>query len=372
MEKSEDVSRRAFLAGAAATGAAFWLGAGAAEPALAASERFRGARGPRRVGYVMSSEQFKADQLVRFAEAADRAGFETSWNSDHFQPWQENEGHSSFAWATLAAVSQRTSRMHFGTGVTCPTYRYRPAVVAEAFATLATLAPGRVFLGVGTGEALNEQASGSGWGHYRERADRLAEAVQIIRKMWTGETISFHGKYYTIDKARLYDVPSQPVPIYIAASGPQSARLAGKFGDGWITDAKTLTNPDTRKAFEDGAREAGKDPASLEIIVESFVVAGTREEAARGAELWRFIKKAWQPGYFNNPDPVDIQRRAEREIELSDVYKDWPVGTDPAIHIRALQRMFDAGAGTVMVHSPQPDQLAFIDWYAKNVLPAFR
>lgn len=324
----------------------------------------------RRIGFVLSGEQFPVTELLRFGEAAHKAGFPIVWSSDHFQPWQANQGHSSFAWATLAALSQRAPGLAMGTGVTCPTYRYNPAVVAEAFATLGQMAPGKVFLGVGTGEALNEQAAGAGWGKYPERAERLVEAIGIIRKLWTGQTITRKGKYWDVTTARLYDLPAQPVPIYVAANGPKSARLAGRYGDGWITDLKLLKDPKVRKEYEDGVRAQGKSMAEMEIVLETFAVAGSPAEARQGAELWRFVKKAWQPGFVTNPDPVDIQRRAEAQVDLDELIKDWLVGTDPQVHIRKLNEMFEAGANTVFVHSPQKDQLAFIEWYAKNILPA--
>ena len=322
-----------------------------------------------KIGYVLSGEQFPADQLVVYAAAAEKVGFDLVWASDHFQPWQDNEGHSSFAWATLAAATQRTERMILGTGVTCPTYRYHPSIVAEAFATLGILAPGRIFLGVGTGEALNEAASGAGWGSYPERAERMAEALQIIRKFWTGEWISHQGKHWTIEKAKLYDIPSQPVPIWVAANGPKSARLAGQYGDGWITTMVALQDKETRKAFEEGAREAGKDPKKLEIVLESFAVVGSEDEAKTGARRWRFLNKAWEPGYLSNPDPVDIQRKAEAEVSLDEAIKGWAIGTEAEPHLNSLREMFDAGATTVLVHSPQKDQLGFLDWYGHNVLP---
>lgn len=325
----------------------------------------------RRVGFVLSGEQFSVTELLDYGESAHKGGFPIVWASDHFQPWQANQGHSSFAWATLAALSQRAPGVMMGTGVTCPTYRYNPAVVAEAFATLGQMAPGRVFLGVGTGEALNEQAAGAGWGKYPERAERLVEAIGIIRKLWTGQTITQKGKYWDITSARLYDLPSQPVPIWVAANGPKSARLAGRFGDGWITDLKMLKDPKVRGEYEAGVRAQGKSVADMEIVLETFAVAGSVAEAREGAELWRFVKKAWQPGFVTNPDPVDIQRRAEAQVNLDELVKDWLVGTDPKLHIAKLNEMFEAGANTVFVHSPQKNQRAFIAWYASNVLPAF-
>jgi len=362
MNDFQQLSRRNLLISLAATTGLAVLPL----PALAAT------RSRRRVGFVLSGEQFPVTELIRYGEAAQRAGFEIVWTSDHFQPWQANEGHSSFSWATLAALSQRAPGITMGTGVTCPTYRYNPAVVAEAFATLGQLAPGRVFLGVGTGEALNEQAAGAGWGKYPERAERLIEAIGIIRRLWTGQNLTQKGKYWDVTSARLYDLPSQPVPIYVAANGPKSAHLAGRYGDGWITDLKLLKDATVRKAFEDGVRAQGKSLGEMEVILETFAVNGSPAEARQGAELWRFLKKAWQPGYLTNPDPVDIQRRAEKEINLDDIVKDWIVGTDPVLHIRRLTEMFEAGANTVFVHSPQKDQLAFIDWYGKQILPHFK
>lgn len=323
-----------------------------------------------RIGYVLSSEQFPVSRLVKLARTADMAGFPIAWTSDHFQPWQPNEGHSSFAWATLAAASQITTHMALGTGVTCPIYRYNPSVVAEAFATLAQLAPGRIFLGVGAGEALNEQASGAGWGPYPERAARLAEALTIIRQLWEGETVNFAGEFWQLEAARLYDLPTHPIPIYVAANGPKSARLAGQFGDGWITTAECLDDAECQQAFAEGARAAGKNPSQLEVILETFPMLGTRAEALKGAELWRFIKKPWSPGYLDNPDPDDIQRRAEAEISLEEVIQGWLVGGE-AEHIEGLQKLFAKGASTIFVHSPQADQAAFLEWYSRRVLPEF-
>ena len=320
----------------------------------------------------MSGEQFRADHLVEYGAAAEKAGFDIAWASDHFQPWQDNQGHSSFAWATLAAVTQRTNRMILGTGVTCPSYRYQPSIVAEAFATLSILAPGRVFLGVGTGEAMNEQASGAAdWAAYPERAERMAEAIEIIRKLWTGEWVQHEGKHWTIPKAKLYDVPSRPVPIWVAANGPISARLAGRHGDGWITTTTALDDEETYQAFEEGAREAGKDPGAIEIVLETFAVVGSEDEATAGAKKWRFLQKAWEPGFLDNPDPVSIQKNAEEQIPLDEVTKEWPIGTDPEVHVNALRELFAKGASTLFIHSPQPDQKAFVEWYGKHVLPHF-
>jgi len=323
------------------------------------------------IGFVLSHEQFPAPQLLELGVQAEQAGWDAVWTSDHFQPWQDNEGHAGQAWVTLAALGSRMPRIPMGTGVTCPTYRYNPAIVAQAFAGLGILYPGRVFLGVGTGEALNEQAAGGGWGEYAERAERLIEAVQVIRSLWRGEIVNHSGRYYTVQNAKLYDVPDQPVPIYMAASGEESMRHAGEYGDGLITDPKSLKKPELMAAFRAGAQKAGRNAATLPVIVEHWVVVGDQAEAERYAPLWRFIPKAWDK-YVTNPDPRDIQRQAERDVSLEEVYKDWPVSTDPQVHIQGLQKLLDAGATHVFVHSPQADQAHVIEFYGKQVLPQLK
>ncbi len=311
---------------------------------------------------MLSHEQFRTDRLVAQAQAAEQAGFQYAWASDHIQPWQDNEGHSMFPWLTLALVGNSTSRISFGTGVTCPTYRYHPAVVAQAFASLAILNPGRVFLGVGTGERLNEQAATNAFGKYTERHDRLVEAIRLIRQLWTGSRMSFAGRYFQTDALKLYDTPSTTPPIFVAASGPKSATLAGRYGDGWITQARDVTNPKLLTAFNAGAQASGRDPASLGKRAELFAVVGDNSEAAHAAELWRFTA-----GAVDQPNPVEIQRAAQSN-PIDKVLANWTVGTDPAPHIRAVQAVLDAGA-IPFLHFPQNDPITAIEFYRTNVLP---
>jgi F420-dependent hydroxymycolic acid dehydrogenase len=325
----------------------------------------------RKVGFVLSDEQFPITQLVEWGEAAERAGFDAVWGSDHFQPWQHEQGHSGFAWITLAAVGQRTKRVAMGTGVTCPTYRFHPSMVAHGFASLGMLYPGRIWLGVGTGEAINEEAATGQWGGYKERAARLVEAVQLIRELWTGEVVNHEGQYYTTRSAKLYDVPPEPIPIYAGVQGKQSMRLAGEHTDGLITDAVSALKPELRAAFEEGARAAGKDPSTMPVIAESWVFVGNEDEARKYAALWRFMPKALE-SYTDNPDPRDIQRRADLEVPLEQVYGDWAIGEDPRVHIEAIRKLYDGGVTTVIVHSPQEDQERVIDFYGKKVLPELR
>src|SRR6201996_1001192 len=317
------------------------------------------------VGLVLGHEQFTTAQLVDQAEAAERAGFGYLWVSDHIQPWQDNEGHSMFPWITLALVGQRTRHIPFGTGVTCPIYRYNPTTDAQAFASLALLYPGRVFLGVGTGERLNEQAATTQFGPYRERHDRLIEAIQLIRQLWSGQRISFQGRHFQTDQLKLYDVPPSPPPIFVAAGGPKSAHLAGQYGDGWITEAGDVKNDKLVAAFNQGAHDSGRDPATLGKRAEMFVVVGDHNEITRGAELWRFTG-----GAVDQPNPVDIQRAAQAN-PLDKVIHGWTTGTDAASHIAAVQAVLDAGA-TPFLRFAQQNPLAAIDFYRANVLPHLR
>jgi coenzyme F420-dependent glucose-6-phosphate dehydrogenase len=190
---------------------------------------------PLKLGYKASAEQFGPRQLLDFAVEAEEAGFESVWISDHFQPWRHTHGHAPFAPAWLAAVGERTSRITLGTSVLTPTFRYQPAIVAQAFGTLGALYPGRIMLGVGTGESLNEVAvTAAQWPEPKERLARLREAVAMIKQLWSSELVTFEGKYYRTRNATIYDRPEQPVPIYIGAGGPVAAKFAGREGDGFI------------------------------------------------------------------------------------------------------------------------------------------
>jgi F420-dependent hydroxymycolic acid dehydrogenase len=314
------------------------------------------------VGYVLGHEQFTTAQLVDQAQAAEQAGFRYLWTSDHLQPWQDNQGHSMFPWITLALVGQRTNHVPFGTAVTCPIYRYHPTTVAQAFASLAALYPDRVFLGVGTGERLNEQAATTQFGPYRERHDRLVEAIQLIRQLWSGQRISFQGRYFQTDQLKIYDLPSSPPPIFVAAGGPKSAHLAGQYGDGWIAQANAFKDQKLVTAFNQGAQDSGRDPATLGKRAEMFAVVGDQNEITRAAEQWRFNGLG-----ADQPNPVEIQRAAQAN-PLDKRIAGWTTGTDPATHIAAVQAVLDIGA-TPFIRFPQQNPLAAIEFYRTQVLP---
>ena len=357
------------LPAASATAAQGGSGGSGARPAGAApAAHGAGALTKGMVSFMLAHEQFPVPELVRLGAAAESAGFDLVSTSDHFQPWQANERHVGQAWVTMGALGQRTQRIWMGPTVTCPTLRYNPAVVAEAFATLSLLYPGRIFLGLGSGEALNEQAATGEWPAWRERWDRLIEAVAIIRALWTGNPLQHKGAHYTVN-GKLYDPPAQPIPLLLAANGPKAMKLAGEHGDGLITDPQTWRQ--YKGEWESGARSAGKDPGAMPVLVEAFVVVGDQSDAQAAAKLWNFIPKAFK-GYQNIPDPAQIEQRAQKELPLAKVFGDWTVSSNPDAHVQAIQKLFDSGVTIVNIHSGQSDQQKVIEFYGREVLPRVR
>jgi F420-dependent hydroxymycolic acid dehydrogenase len=344
--------------------------AASASPAAAASRAtsHSDALAKGMVSFMLAHEQFPAPELIRLGALAENAGFDLVATSDHFQPWQANERHAGLAWVTLGALGQRTQRIWMGPTVTCPTLRYNPAVVAEAYATLSLLYPGRIFLGLGSGEALNEQAATGEWPEWRERWDRLIEAVTIIRQLWTGQPLRHKGTHYTVD-GKLYDPPAQPIPLLLAANGPKAMKLAGEHGDGLITDPQTWKQH--KGEWEKGARSAGKDPGAMPVLVEAFVVVGDQSDAQAAAKLWNFIPKAFK-GYQNIPDPAQIEHRAQTELPLPKVFGDWTVSSSPDAHVQTIRKLFDSGVTIVNIHSGQSDQQRVIEFYGREVLPRVR
>jgi TAT-translocated FGD2 family F420-dependent dehydrogenase len=317
------------------------------------------------LAFMLAHEQFTAPQLVELAAAAEQAGFDVLATSDHFQPWQANQRHAGEAWVTMAAIGQRTQRAWIGPTVTCPTFRYNPGVVAQTYASLDLLYPGRIFLGIGSGEALNEQAATGNWPNWQERSERLIEATGIIRQLWTGQAVSHKGKYYVLD-AKLYDIPAKPIPLLMAANGPKAMRRAGQYADGLITDPNTWK--EHKADFESGATAAGKNPADMPVLVEQMVVVGSQNDAEEPGRLWRFLPKAFKT-YFNVRDPQAIQDRAEAELPLEKVLADWVVSPDPSVHVKAVTDLFNSGVSIVNIHSGEADQKRTIEFYGRQVLP---
>lgn len=320
----------------------------------------------RMVSFMLAHEQFPVPELVRLGVAAERAGFDMVATSDHLQPWQANEGHAGQAWVTLSSLGARTQKIWIGTTVTCPSFRYNPAVVAEAFASLCLLYPGRIFLGVGSGEAINEEAATGVWPTWSERSERLVEATGAIRALWSGEQVNHRSKYFEIN-AKLYDPPPVYLPLLMAANvGPNAMFRSGKYGDGLITDPETWRKH--RDAFAAGARSVGKDPHQMPILAEQFVVVGGKQEAQTAAQLWHFIPRAFKT-YFNVVSPQVIEEEADAQLPLEKVYSQWPVSTNPDVHVRTIIDLFESGVTVVNIHSGQPDQMHVIEFYGEHVLP---
>jgi F420-dependent hydroxymycolic acid dehydrogenase len=322
----------------------------------------------RAIGFMLPHEQFDVAQLVESGVAAEQAGFDFVALSDHFQPWQNNEGHAGMAWLTMAALGQKTSRIRMGTTVTCPTYRYSPAVVAEGFSSLSILHPNRIFLGVGSGEALNEQAATGNWDPWAVRSERLVESTQVIRELWKGSEVNHAGKYYKV-QAKLYDAPRGPIPLLMAGNGPKAMRRCGIYGDGLVTDPKTWK--EHKNEFLGGLKEAGKSLSETPVLVEQYVVVGGKNDLEEAVTKWRFGPKAWKP-YFNIRDPKQIEARAMSEVPAEKVSEGWPVGTDAAAHIKVIEELFESGATMVNIHSGQTDQMRVIRFYKEEVIPKLR
>ena len=316
-----------------------------------------------RFGYALSCEEHPPAALVRNARAAEQAGFDFAMVSDHYHPWTDRQGNSAFVWAVIGAIAQATERMALGTGVTCPTIRTHPAIVAQAAATAAALMPGRFWLGVGTGEALNEHILGDAWPPARVRREMLEEAVELIRKLWSG-TVTYHrGPHYTVEGARLYTLPQEPPPIYVAASGPQATRLAGRIGDGLVSLA-----PDrgTVELFQ-ASGGAGK-PRFGQVEV---CFAEDDAEARRTAhEWWPQTALAGELAQVL-PMPAHFEQ-AVQTVREEDVAEKVACGPDPDRHARALQEFIDAGYDHVYVHQVGPEQERFLEFYAQEVLPRLR
>jgi coenzyme F420-dependent glucose-6-phosphate dehydrogenase len=260
-----------------------------------------------RLGYKASAEQFPPQRLLDLAVAAERAGFDSVWTSDHFQPWRHHGGHAPNALVWLGAATQATTRVTLGTSVLTPTLRYNPAVVAQAFGTLALLAPGRPILGVGTGESLNETPIGVPWPEQSERFARLREATQLIQQLWRGERLTIEGEYYRTANATIYDRPEEPVPVYIAASGPAAARLAGRIGDGLICTSgkgEELYTQTLLPGLAEGAEKAG--------------VIGLTKAAGRELAHWNILVNAVAPGLIETDMAASIPAEA-REAMLQQV-----------------------------------------------------
>jgi coenzyme F420-dependent glucose-6-phosphate dehydrogenase len=327
-----------------------------------------------RFGYKASAEQFPPAELLGYGVQAEQLGFDSVFVSDHFQPWRHDGGHAPAALPWLGALAARTERVLIGTSVLTPTFRYHPAVVAQAFATLGCLAPGRVILGVGSGESLNEVALGLQWPDGKERFARLKEAVTLIRQLWTGERVTFEGTYFRTENATVYDRPDQPVPIYIGASGPAATRLAGRIADGFITTSgkgHDLYNGTLLPAVREGADRAGRSLDDIDLMIEVKVSFDPDLERARNdTHYWGAL--ALSPEEKTGvEDPVEMQRRADA-LPVERTVTRWIVSADAEEHAAKVAEYLDMGFQHLVFHAPGPDQDRFLRLYSEEVLPRLR
>ena len=335
---------------------------------------------PLKLGYKASAEQFNPRDLVEYAVAAEAHGFESVTVSDHFQPWRHEGGHAPFSLAWMAAVGERTSTIAIGTSVMTPTFRYNPAVIAQAFATMGCLYPGRILLGVGTGEALNEIATGfrgageQDWPEFKERFARLREAIRLMRQLWTEDRVDFEGEYYSTHGASIYDRPDAPIPVYVAAGGPMVARYAGREGDGFIcTSGKGmgLYTDELLPAVAEGAAAAGRDADTVDRMIE--IKLSYDPDPAIALENTRF----WAPLALSKEqkhditDPVEMEKAADA-LPIEQIASRWIVGSDPDEVVAGIRQYIDAGLNHLVFHDPRGDQARFQELFARDLAPRLR
>jgi coenzyme F420-dependent glucose-6-phosphate dehydrogenase len=329
-----------------------------------------------KLGYKASSEQFGPTELLDYARLAEDCGYDSVWISDHFQPWRHTHGHAPFSLAWLGALGAHTRRIVMGTSVLTPTFRYHPSVVAQAFATLGMLFPGRVVLGLGTGESLNEvPASAIEWPEQKERTARFREAVKLIRELWTSERVSFKGQYYQTRLATVYDRPATPVPLYIAGAGPFMAKLAGLEADGFICTSGKKWELYTETLLPNlaaGLAASGRaGSATYDRLIEMKVSFDT--DAARALSDTRFWGAlALTPQEKTDvEDPIEMERLADA-LPVERTASRWIVSTDPAEMVEKIGRYVDLGFSHLVFHAPGPDQARFLRLFGERVLPLLR
>jgi coenzyme F420-dependent glucose-6-phosphate dehydrogenase len=311
-------------------------------------------------GYKLCSEEHMPRELVRFARVAEERGFNFAMISDHFHPWVDAQGQSPFAWSVLGAIAATTTTLQLGTGVTCPTIRFHPALAARAAATIAELAPGRFSLGLGTGENLNEHIFGDAWPGISTRRSMLREAIQVIRALWSGDWVDHDGEHYRVDRARLYSSPEQPPPILIAASGQRAAEMAGEIGNGLIGLAP---DRDVIETFERAGE--GEKPKYAEITV----CWGEDEQASRQMAATRW-PNAGIPGELSAELPLPRHfEQAARALTAEQLTEKIPCGPDVDAHVDAIKAYVDAGYDHIWFHQIGPAQEEFLAAYAEQVLP---
>lgn len=327
------------------------------------------------IGYKASAEQFGARELADFAVRAEEVGLDSVSVSDHFLPWREAGGHAPNSLAWLAHVGARTERVRLQTSVLTPTFRYQPAVVAQMFATLGCLYPGRVVLGVGTGEALNEVAvTGAQWPEFKERFARLREAVRLIRELWTGERVSFEGEYYQTEDAVIFDLPETPVEVFVAGGGPMVARYAGRVADGFICTSgkgRELYADKLLPAVVEGLAKSDRRQDQLEKMIE--IKLSWDPDYDRALENTRF----WAPLSLTAEQKHSLHSPAEMEaaadaLDIHTIAKRWIVSSEPDDVLERVREYTNLGFDHLVFHAPGQDQERFLTTFAERVLPRLR
>lgn len=338
------------------------------------------------IGYWASQEQYSMTDLLKFVSKAESAGFTECMTSDHFHPWWHDGGYGNFTWVWLATAAERTKKMKFITGVTAAVYRYNPAIIAQAFASLDVLYPGRIALGIGSGEAMNEVSVGFDWTGADVRLDRTKEALGIISNLWKRKVpdllgteksidgdgfLTFTGKYFKTVKARLYTPPKSYIPIYMAAVGEEATKAAATLSDGLITVSKPKNSKEIFDVFDKYARENGKDPDSLEKIGKpKFSFHEDYEKAFKSSEFWRAssLKDAFNLDISN---PKELEEKAKKEVPDEKLKKSTIIVTSIEDCIKPIEQYFESGYTKVYVHSTSPDEIQFIEKFSRKVLPYF-
>jgi coenzyme F420-dependent glucose-6-phosphate dehydrogenase len=328
-----------------------------------------------KIGYKASAEQFGPRQLLDYAVQAEEVGLDSVTISDHFQPWQHDGGHAPFSLSWLAAVGERTSRVQLGTSVMTPTFRYNPAVVAQAFGTLACLYPNRIMLGIGTGEALNEVAVARlEWPDFKERFARLRESVELIRKLWSEERVTFDGEYYQTTDATVYDRPDEGVPIYVAAGGPLVARYAGRVGDGFICTSgkgRELYEDKLMPAVDEGLAKSGRDRSQLDRMIEiKLSFDPDLDQARENTRFWAPLALTAEQKHGLH-DPIEMQA-AGAALPIEQVASRWIVTNDPQEALEAIKPYVDFGFNHLVFHGPGHDQSRFLTSFSEQVVPLLR
>jgi coenzyme F420-dependent glucose-6-phosphate dehydrogenase len=313
-----------------------------------------------KLGYALSSEEHRPNDLVRYARMAEDNGFSFALISDHFHPWTHGQGQSAFVWSVIGGIAQATEKLQLGTGVTCPMFRTHPAIIAQAAATSAAMMPGRFFLGVGSGERLNEHIFGDPWPPAETRMEMLEEAVELIRTLWAGEETTFYGHYYTVEDARIFTLPDSPPPIIFAAGGKRSGELAGRIGDGLVA---TAPNRDLVEAF-DGAGGKGKPK------IGQVKCCWAEDEAA----AVRTAREVWPISVLKGDLTQELSmpkhyEQAAARVRDEDIQESVLCGPDPDRHVEEITAYLDAGFDHVYVHQVGPDQEGFFRFYRERVMP---